>query len=90
MAAYTSLVFVRLFPPPSAYLMAGSVARRTRLSAAVNSSAYELLKDAIIVYLLVTRSVKVFRHLRARGITQTAVDFWQWLSQVSSLSAFLW
>lgn len=86
MAAHTSLIVVRLLSSPSASLMTGSIARRTRLSAAVNSSTFELLKDAIVVYLLVTRSLKVFRHLRARGITQTAVDLWQWLSQVSSLT----
>lgn len=84
-----SFVSVRSFPSPSIYLMADSIVRHTRLSAAVNSSSYELLKDALVVYLLVTRSVKVFRHLRARGITQTVVDAWQWISQVSSLSVLL-
>ncbi|KZT71772.1 PLP-dependent transferase [Daedalea quercina L-15889] len=67
--------------------MVGPVARRTRLSATVNSSAFELLKDVIVVYLFVTRSLKVFRHLRARGIPQTAVDFWKWVSQEALLLA---
>ncbi|KAH9839172.1 pyridoxal phosphate-dependent transferase [Rhodofomes roseus] len=67
--------------------MPGPVARRTRLSAVVNSSAYELLKDAIVVYLVVTRTLKVFRHLRARGVTETVVDFWKWISQEALLLA---
>lgn len=66
--------------------MSSSIVSRTRLAAAVNSSSYELLKDVVVVYLVVTRSLKVFRHLRARGIAQTAVDFWQWLSRVSDLT----
>ncbi|KAH9913297.1 uncharacterized protein B0H18DRAFT_178184 [Fomitopsis serialis] len=63
--------------------MSGPVARRTRLSATVNSSAFELLKDAIVVYLVVTRGLKAFRHLRARGISQTVVDSWKWISRVA-------
>ncbi|KAI0728271.1 PLP-dependent transferase [Fomitopsis betulina] len=67
--------------------MSSSIVSRTRLAAAVNSSSYELLKDVVVVYLVVTRSLKVFRHLRARGIAQTAVDFWQWLSREAILVA---
>ncbi|TDL15304.1 PLP-dependent transferase [Rickenella mellea] len=57
------------------------------LSSSSSSSALrryisiENFKTILFIYVLFTQSIKAQRHLRARGVTQTAVDFWKWISR---------
>lgn len=44
-------------------------------------SFFEQLKTVVFVYLVLTRLVKVQRHLRARGIRTTLLEFWTWLNK---------
>lgn len=43
---------------------------------------YDGFKSILFFYVLFTQSLKAKRHLRARGLTPTVVQFWKWLSQV--------
>lgn len=46
----------------------------------------DAVKNTVLLYLLLTRLLKIQRHLRARGILQTGHDFYRWTLQVSSPS----
>ncbi|EJF65434.1 PLP-dependent transferase [Dichomitus squalens] len=48
---------------------------------------WQNLTNAIVVYYVVSRTLKAHRHLRARGIVQTAHDFYQWVLQETILLA---
>ena len=45
-------------------------------------SYWQNFTNAVVVYLLLKRTLKATRHLRARGILQTASDFYRWVVQV--------
>lgn len=46
------------------------------------SPAFDYVKTALFVYVLLTRLLQARRHVRARGLVPTLRDFWTWLSQV--------
>lgn len=43
---------------------------------------FENVKTVLFFYILLKQSLKATRHLRARGLTQTAREFWRGISQV--------
>jgi hypothetical protein len=43
---------------------------------------FESAKTGLFLYVVLKQSLKASRHLRARGLTQTAREFWGWISQV--------
>lgn len=43
---------------------------------------YENAKTVLFFYVLLTRSQKAYRHLRARGITYSIKELWRYISQV--------
>ena len=49
------------------------------------SSAFDHLKTALFVYVLLTQCARARRHLRARGVVSTIRDLWHWLTEVHSL-----
>lgn len=55
---------------------------RARGRVATAAGAYDTLKTAVFLYLLLTQALKVHRHLRARGIVATTKDLWQWAARV--------
>jgi sphinganine-1-phosphate aldolase len=46
------------------------------------TSFLESVKTLVFVYVILRQSVKANRHLRARGVRETVLDFWSWLCQV--------
>lgn len=48
----------------------------------VSNPLVEHFKTALFVYVLLTRLLKVHRHLRARGLRSTALEYWTWLNKV--------
>jgi len=44
---------------------------------------YENAKTILFCYVVLTQSIKVQRHLRARGIAETIREFYRWISQVN-------
>ena len=53
----------------------------------VGRSYWQNFTNAVVVYLLLTRTLKAHRHLRARGILQTIRDFYKWVLQVCLANA---
>ena len=51
------------------------------LSPATNTPWHNFT-NVVVVYLLLTRSLKLFRHFRARGIIQSGRDFYRWVLRV--------
>ncbi|KIP04601.1 hypothetical protein PHLGIDRAFT_129375 [Phlebiopsis gigantea 11061_1 CR5-6] len=47
----------------------------------VSNPLVEHFKTALFVYVLLTRLLKVHRHLRARGLRSTALEYWTWLNK---------
>ncbi|OCH93737.1 PLP-dependent transferase [Obba rivulosa] len=58
-----------------------AVLSRTRLQALYGNSPLEHLKTLVIAYLLLKRTLKLQRHLRARGLIQSIQDLWTWTTQ---------
>ena len=54
----------------------------------VSSPLVEHLKTALFVYVLLTRLLKVHRHLRARGLRSTAQEYWTLLNKVRPKAAY--
>ncbi|PCH36045.1 PLP-dependent transferase [Wolfiporia cocos MD-104 SS10] len=52
-----------------------------------SSRAFETLKNVLLLYLILTRTLKAIRHLRARGFARTIVDLYTWVSQETLLLA---
>ncbi|KZT10847.1 PLP-dependent transferase [Laetiporus sulphureus 93-53] len=52
-----------------------------------NGTLLDTLKNIFIAYFLVKRTLKIYRHLCARGLSQTLYDFWRWVSQETLLLA---
>ncbi|THH12743.1 hypothetical protein EW146_g7415 [Bondarzewia mesenterica] len=42
---------------------------------------FDNTKNLLILYLVLTRSLKAWRHVRARGLSQTTSDLYQWVAQ---------
>ncbi|KAI0929962.1 hypothetical protein AcW1_008774 [Taiwanofungus camphoratus] len=58
-----------------------ALSRRVGTSTLISSSAFDNVKNLAIAYLFLSRTLKVYRHLRARGPVQTLQDVWRWVSQ---------
>ena len=43
---------------------------------------FENTKTMLFIYVVLIQSLKASRHLRARGLTGTAHEFWRWISHV--------
>ncbi|KAJ8469101.1 hypothetical protein ONZ45_g17000 [Pleurotus djamor] len=43
--------------------------------------SYESLKTILFVYVLIRHTLKIHRHLRARGISGTVREIYQWINQ---------
>ncbi|TFK79129.1 PLP-dependent transferase [Polyporus arcularius HHB13444] len=50
-------------------------------------SYWQNFTNAVVIYLILTRTVKAGRHLRARGVIQTARDVYKWVLQEAILLA---
>lgn len=55
---------------------------RERAQAVSLGPLVEQFKTIVFMYVVLTRLVKVHRHLRARGLRTTLVEFWTWLNKV--------
>ena len=42
----------------------------------------EQVKTIVFVYVVLSRLIKVHRHLRARGLRTTLVEYWTWMTKV--------
>ncbi|KAH9942392.1 PLP-dependent transferase [Epithele typhae] len=51
------------------------------------ASHWQNFTNAVVVYLLLSRTLKISRHLRARGIVRTVRDFYKWVLQEAILLA---
>lgn len=60
-----------------------SLAERVK-TLTVGNPLIEHFKTAVFVYVVLTRLLKVQRHLRARGLRSTLVEFWTWVNKVRS------
>ncbi|GJE92746.1 PLP-dependent transferase [Phanerochaete sordida] len=54
---------------------------KQRLEEVTTGSVLDHIKTVVFVYVVLTRLVKVERHLRARGIATTFLEFWTWLNK---------
>ncbi|KAI0829854.1 PLP-dependent transferase [Trametes gibbosa] len=50
-------------------------------------TVWDNVKTAVVAYLIITRTVKAGRHLRARGLIKSVRDIYQWVLQESLLLA---
>ena len=48
----------------------------------VDNITWDNAKNLLIAYFVWTRSVKAFRHIRARGLVLTFADVYQWVTKV--------
>ncbi len=48
-------------------------------------SYWQNFTNAVVIYLILTRTVKAGRHLRARGVIQTFRDVYKWALQVRTM-----
>ncbi|CCM03203.1 uncharacterized protein FIBRA_05327 [Fibroporia radiculosa] len=48
---------------------------------------FDNIKNLVFAYLVLSRSLKCYRHLRARGVVQSLQDFWRYVSQETILLA---
>ena len=48
-------------------------------------SPFETVKTVLFIYVLFTQTLRVFRHLRARGLGRTVADGYVWTSKVRSM-----
>ena len=60
---------------------------KQRLEDVTTGSVLDHIKTVVFVYVVLTRLVKVERHLRARGIATTFLEFWTWLNKVHTILA---
>src|ERR1700722_14693927 len=56
--------------------------QKTNAARALTRFSYESAKTILFVYVMLSNSLKVQRHLRARGITGTVREFWKWTCEV--------
>ena len=54
----------------------------------VGRSSWQNFTNAVALYFILTRTLKAGRHLRARGIVQTARDFYKWVIQVRTTRSY--
>ncbi|KAI0689368.1 PLP-dependent transferase [Cerioporus squamosus] len=53
----------------------------------VGRSSWQNFTNALAIYLILTRTIKAGRHLRARGVVQTVRDVYKWVLQEAILLA---
>jgi sphinganine-1-phosphate aldolase len=51
-------------------------------------SPFETAKTVLFCYVLATQTVRIFRHLRARGLRRSVADGYVWTSKVAYANLF--
>ncbi|EGO00216.1 hypothetical protein SERLA73DRAFT_89122 [Serpula lacrymans var. lacrymans S7.3] len=68
-------------------MASGPAAQAIKRWISAQSLYYESAKTALLFYVLLIQYLRAYRHVRARGPTQTISEFWQWISKKVILMA---